>query len=461
VLRQLDLFAHITVPAPALPPTPEPPALIIDGRQQHDRPRGIPELVDIQGEITANLGEALGHIEAMNAELADVPRSTTPAPDNEDSDEPGDLCDELMRSLKTMTERADAELQELRRLHAAILGCSVEELDERMAQEKATEQRAKEERRRASPPPAPAPSTAGGKSVGKERPPKATNSHPIPTGPAPKRGDDLAMRRLTPRQQELLAVVRVENGRAVFGSDEHIPDWTALKEVLQALGGRWVTGGRGKDKTQRKGGFVFPEDIDIAETIRLARERGEIFDPKVVSFFPTPETTADRLVGLVEPQAGQVIVEPSAGRGRIAMAVRRVTPDARVLCVELLDTFRAELAGLGFELVGDDFLALEPEALPLVDAVAANPPFENGADAVHFLHMTRFPKPGGKVASIVSAGVLYRPTGASPIVRAWLQRHKGQTVELPEGTFAESGTFVRTAIIVGTACPGCRPMSCR
>jgi hypothetical protein len=452
VRHQLDLFAR------AVPPPPPP---VVEQKTESGPSRGIPELVELQGALVADLGEAFGHIEALQADLADVPRSSAAPASKEESDEPVDLCDRIMRTLKEMNQRADAELQKLRELHAAILGCSVEELDERMALEKAAEQRTKEERRRASPPPTPAPPAAGGKSVGKKRPPGAPNSHPIPTRFAPKKGDDLAMRRLTPRQQELLAVVRVENGRAVFGSDEHIPDWAALKEVLQALGGRWVTGGRGKDKTQRKGGFVFPEDIDVAETIRLARERGEIFDPKVVSFFPTPETTADRLVGLVEPQAGQVIVEPSAGRGRIAMALRRAAPNARVLCVELLDTFRAELAGLGFELVGDNFLALEPETLPQVDAVAANPPFENGADAVHFLHMTRFPKPKGKVASIVSAGLLYREMGAAPTVRAWLERHGGRVVELPEDTFAESGTFVRTAIIAGTTCPGCRSMTCR
>ena len=354
-------------------------------------------------------------------------------------EKPRDIGDMLADALGRANERAADEVTKLRTLHAEILGCSVEELDARLTAEKQATTDARATKL----------SAKRARATADKAPPVAITQEPTPT-------NAVAMRRLTDRQRELLAVVHVEDGRAVFGSDEHVEDWDELKRVLVALGGKWRTGGKSK-----KGGFVFADGTDVDEVVRLAQTTGEILNPRLVGYVPTPAPLADVLVAWVAPQPFGRYLEPEAGTGRIALAIRRAQPSAVVTCYELLDPHRAELARLGFEVAGSDFLArLTPRTdAEAFDGVCQNPPFEKGADIQHVRHAARFLREGAKLAAIVSAGAMFRGDKASVDFRAFVAAH-GTIEALPDGSFAEEGTGVRTAIVRITACRTCHELRC-
>lgn len=328
----------------------------------------------------------------------------------------GDWSDRLMAMLDAANRRAEEELVELRKMHAEILGCSIDELDARVAADQAA--------RRASAPPKP--SRTSSRTSGAVA--KGAGTGALPTS------------RLDERQRELLRLVRVENNVAIYTGAEHIPDWDALKRVIVALGAKW----------RSRKGFVFSDDVDAAEKIRLALETGEVLDPRRADFFPTPERLADALVAACEPSTwgdDVRILEPSAGRGHIVRAVVRAHPGARITCVELLPDNASVLRASGFDVTEANFLELTPAALPAFDVVAMNPPFGVRADIHHVRHALSFLKPGGRLAAIMSAGVAYRQDRLASEFRALVAEHGGSIANNPDESFLESGTGVRTVTV--------------
>lgn len=362
-------------------------------------------------EIATNLREAEQAIGSVAADLAGSPGA-------------GDLGSAIQSVMDRQLKRAEEDLVELRQLHARILGCSVDELDARMAAEKAQQEAERRAAREARPAPLPrAPKKAG-------KPQKAEVAREEAAPPT---------RRLTERQRELLRNFEVRKNVARFSREERIPDWAAVKEVFVALGAKWRTG--------KPGGFHFPADEDGAEKVRLALETGEIFDPKAAGFFPTPAPLADRVVARASIRPGMRVLEPSAGKGALALAVRRACPETAVLCAELLPDNRVELERLGFQLVGSDFLALDRADVGPVDAVVMNPPFGGRDDIRHIQHAARFLGPGGTLVAIASGGVEFRDDEPARGFRAWVAEQGGRIEKLPEGSFLESGTGVRTCLV--------------
>jgi len=326
----------------------------------------------------------------------------------------GDLCLEIERVLSEMNRRAEADLEALRRLHAKIEGVPLEKLDAKIAARKAEEAKHLEELKRSRPAPPARPSKRS----------KAKAATPDPIAPPTTK--------LTARQQELLAGFIVEGNVARFASTERISDWPAVKVVFLALGAKWRTG--------KPGGFVFRDEDDGAEKVRLALESGEIFDPKAAGFFPTPARVASDLALSIHP--GMRVLEPSAGRGAIAEAAK--LHGGEVTCFELMPDNAAELRRLGFEVVEGDFLAAEPR--PEFDAVVMNPPFAD--QLAHIRRAFEWVKPGGVLHSVASAGIQYRQDAAHVEFRAWAESLSGVITPLPDGSFLSSGTGVRTCTVL-------------
>ncbi len=415
--------------APAQSPAPADSAVSAE-------PRGARLDVEDPASIALEIAENLMVAEGCLAELALELLPADAAP----------WSDRLTMLLGRANRKAEEDLQELRRIHAEVLGCSVEELDAKLAAEKAVEQAEKAERRAAAPPRArkgsrksgEVPSSAGGSAglaveVGQKDDEPAQSPPPAPSALPTKRLDD--------RQRELLRLIRVEDQLAVYTDPAHIPDWKAIKVVMEALGGRWKTGGK-----KAPGGFLFPEDVDAREVVRLALETGEILDPKAAGFFETSEVLAAHVVGLARIQPGDRVLEPSAGRGRIARAIRAGHPSARITCCELLPANAQALREQGFKVLEGDFLALKP-GVETHDAVCANPPFAARADVHHILWMLRHLRDGGRLVSIASAGVKYRDDELGRAFREELARHGAVIEENPAGSFLESGTGVSTVTI--------------
>lgn len=337
--------------------------------------------------------------------------------------------------------------------HARLLGCPVTRLSERLGAQADAEAKARREAQHwqaqwqhamAHPTAAPLPDLPAEGHQGRA---KASRG-------AWKRGSagKGASRVLNADQRTLLDMVVVDGQRVRFtGGDT--PKWGELKLVLEQLGGAYKSGGKAKD-----GSFLFDDDMDVAAVIKAARETGEVLDKTLLGFFATSPELADRVVSRVKLYPGARVLEPSAGMGALAKAVRRAEPAASVSCVEILDENRAVLQDLGFELVARDFLDGSPSMVQPFDAIVANPPFDKGADVKHAAHMARFLRPGGTAAVITSGAVTFRSNAKK--FRAFVESHGGAIEELPAGSFAQEGTLVKTCLVTWTACEKCATGKC-
>ena len=207
--------------------------------------------------------------------------------------------------------------------------------------------------------------------------------------------------------------------------------YQAVNEVLENIGGKW---------NRKLKGHVFENDPeDALEQVLLM---GEITQPKKYGYFPTPTGLAGKIVELAEIQVGHLVLEPSAGQGAIAGWVPK---SATVDCIEYLPDNVAALEKMGIKTIQADFLSVEPK--PTYDRVVMNPPFEKQQDIDHVMHAWKCLKPGGRLVSIMSSGILFRENKKTNEFRQHVEMH-GTMERLPDGSFKESGTMVNTCFVV-------------
>lgn len=139
-------------------------------------------------------------------------------------------------------------------------------------------------------------------------------------------------------------------------------------------------------------------------------------------------------------------LEPSAGHGELALRARDA--GAVVDCIELMEANHAYLLTLpGLRTIERrDFLGIAPS--PDYDRIVMNQPFMKQADIKHVSHALGFLKPGGRLVSVMAAGVSFRTDARTTAFRKLIEERGGQVEALPEGSFKESGTGVNTVIAV-------------
>ena len=169
----------------------------------------------------------------------------------------------------------------------------------------------------------------------------------------------------------------------------------------------------------------------------------ELIGRNIPGFFPTPPPVIDRMVAAAELKPGLRVLEPSAGKGDIADAIREAEPEARLEVVEPAYSLRQILELKGFSLVGDDFMMLAGE---WYDRILMNPPFENGADIDHVRHAFDLLAPGGRLVAIMSEGPFFRSDRKAEAFRQWLESVDGHSEKLPEGSFAGKDAFRQTGV---------------
>ncbi len=210
--------------------------------------------------------------------------------------------------------------------------------------------------------------------------------------------------------------------------------------VLVELGGKWA---------RSKKGHVFA--TDPSARFDQAILSGDVSTAKEAGFFPTPIALAKRLVEMADIKPGMRVLEPSAGTGRIVTAILRSAPDVALYCVER-DMDRAESlkSVTSGPIESGDFLSIDPQnpqnGLGYFDRVVANPPFARQQDIDHVLHAFEFLRPGGRLVSVMSAGVVFRQDQKAKAFREFITG-RGSIESLPDDSFKESGTNVRAAIV--------------
>lgn len=206
--------------------------------------------------------------------------------------------------------------------------------------------------------------------------------------------------------------------------------YLAVNKVLEAIGGKW---------NRYEKAHIFsncPENI-IEEIL----QSGEYTDAKKeYQFFETPDDLAQRLVDLACIGNSDTVLEPSAGKGRIAKYI-----NAQYLkgcdCIELNPECRRQLIEDGFNVVAEDFLTFNKR----YDIIVANPPFNKQQDIDHVLHMIELANK--RVVSVVSASIMFRENKKTVEFKNKISELGGTIMALPEKSFVESGTNARACVI--------------
>ena len=201
--------------------------------------------------------------------------------------------------------------------------------------------------------------------------------------------------------------------------------YLAVNKVLTAIKGKW---------NRKAKAHIFPECP--AETIENILMTGEYTDEKKeFQFFETPHDLADKLVRMADIVLGERVLEPSAGRGRIASLIDGCH------CVELNQDNAQFLRSIGLKVVGNDFTEFTGD----YDVIVANPPFTLQQDIDHVNRMIDMAK--RRVVSVMSASVMFRDNKKTVDFRDRINELGGTIETLPDKTFAESDTNVRTCVV--------------
>lgn len=181
--------------------------------------------------------------------------------------------------------------------------------------------------------------------------------------------------------------------------------------------------------------------------IALVHAEAKITAGHPLDLFPTPKPLAARLVSLCGVKQGDSVLEPSAGTGRLAEAIRNA--GARVHCVELNYNAAQYLTAQGYTVDSADFMDWEPAAQ--FDAAILNPPFSNSQDIAHIQRAADFVKPGGMLGALLSPAYTFHQSKAAAAFRDWLESDAVSVLHqetLPPGTFRESGTNVNANLLI-------------
>ena len=156
-------------------------------------------------------------------------------------------------------------------------------------------------------------------------------------------------------------------------------------------------------------------------------------------FFPTPSRICERVVDAANIRPGMTVVEPSAGKGDLALAARAA--GGVVVVAEVNGALREVLAAHGWQAAGEDMF----EVLGTFDRVVMNPPFERGQDQIQVRHaFDTLLAPGGRLVAIVSAGSMSSQRAA--VWRDWLALVGAEVIDLPEDAFSGSDAWRKTGV---------------
>lgn len=217
--------------------------------------------------------------------------------------------------------------------------------------------------------------------------------------------------------------------------------YLAVNKVLEAAGFKW---------SRKAQAHLFDGDASeimdqIILTGQIANKKQELGD------FPSPPAVVERLIQLADIEQGMLVLEPEAGEGAIAVPMAKL--GAIVHCFEINKSHCDRLAANLFRVSPQysvqcaNFLDVQPLTggtyKDLYDRIVMNPPFAKQDDIRHVTHALKFLAPGGRLVSVMAAGVKFRTNKLTQEFKSLIT----DIEDLPENSFAESGTAVNTVIV--------------
>lgn len=250
--------------------------------------------------------------------------------------------------------------------------------------------------------------------------------------------------------QEVLDELRrlqwsADGKKAVIVRKLNRPEYDRVNAALTAMGGRW---------SRKEGGHIFP--ADPRPTVEGLIETGTLVVARE-GFFETPEAIVDLMLAMANGGGGLhgVILDAGAGMGAIFRKYIQDPKVQQVIAVEksgvralyLRETYGSANGMKSKVLVyNEDFLDNEYAE---VDACVMNPPFENGLDIDFIRHAYGIIKKGGWLISLCSEGPFFRRDAQAVGFREWMEKNNLYSIELPKGSFKESGTGVNARVVYG------------
>lgn len=174
--------------------------------------------------------------------------------------------------------------------------------------------------------------------------------------------------------------------------------------------------------------------------LKLRSLYDDILQNPPYGWFPSTPELIEMMLEQVIVELGMQALEPSAGSGVLAEAMRNQGVEVDV--IERDPRFRLLLFQQGFRLVGQDFLTCQP--MQLYDLILMNPPFSSspqhrGVDLVHIKRAyNEFLAPQGQLVSVVSNSMKHTSCLRAQNFRQFLRHTQAILIELPLEIFWNS-----------------------
>jgi type I restriction-modification system DNA methylase subunit len=239
---------------------------------------------------------------------------------------------------------------------------------------------------------------------------------------------------------DVLVKCRVEGNNLFLPPNLERKLYVKTNDALMSIGLKW---------NKKLTCHVSESDVEdkLEEIINTGEYESLKDKKKELQFFTTPKNIAELVVNLAQIGGLHDVLEPSCGRGGLVSEINKKVPCAIIEKDEenynyTLKSFNC----IGYKENGNrDFLSVKP--VEEFDRVVMNPPFSKQQDVDHILHAWEFLKPGGILVSICSPSPFFRENKKSIDFRQFLEDNEADIHDLPEGSFKESGTNIRTKII--------------
>lgn len=173
----------------------------------------------------------------------------------------------------------------------------------------------------------------------------------------------------------------------------------------------------------------------------------------IAGYFPTPAPVVAQMIEAACIQDYHSVLEPSAGHGAICDRLAAVlSEDGTLDACEVNYTLREILTAKGYNLIEHNFMDLAADKFAnehfYYDRILMNPPFEKLQDIEHIKHAFDLLKDGGRLVAIMSPAAFFRDDKKSRAFREWFDILGGERVDLPAGSFKESGTGVNSVMVI-------------
>ena len=199
-------------------------------------------------------------------------------------------------------------------------------------------------------------------------------------------------------------------------------------------------------------------NIELSEEqkkkIELEKAISNIQWRKIPGFFPTPKPLIERMLDYARmfEKKGMNILEPSAGIGDIADAIKELNFDHDITCVEVNYELCNILKLKGYKVQEKDIFQFPINGIEskVFDRIIMNPPFEKGQDVEHITHCYyKLLKDKGILVSVASKSVMSNSQNKYKMFRELVSGH-GQFIKLDEGEFkgAFNPTGVSTVLVI-------------